>query len=80
MTGELIGFSREALAKINIRRIEFYKEFAKEYQNDATPMLVGGNVGPRGDVYDTGRIQDAAEAEEYHSEQVMTLKTRVLIW
>ena len=72
--GELIGFSREALAEINIRGIEFYKDFAREYQSDATPMLVGGSIGPRGDAYDTGRTEDAAEAEDYHSEQIITLK------
>ena len=27
--GELIGFSKEALAEINIRGIEFYKDFAR---------------------------------------------------
>ena len=29
--GELIGYSREALEEINIRGIEFYKDFAREY-------------------------------------------------
>ena len=47
--GELIGFSPEALAEINVRGIEFYKDFAREYQTDTTPMLVGGSIGPRGD-------------------------------
>ncbi len=72
--GELIGFSREALAEINVRGIEFYKDFAREYHSDATPMLVGGCVGPRGDAYDTGRTETAAEAEDYHSEQIITLR------
>lgn len=72
--GDLIGFSREALAEINIRGIEFYKDFAREYQSDKTPMLVGGSIGPRGDAYDTGRVENAAEAEDYHSEQIITLR------
>lgn len=72
--GELIGFSREALAEINIRGIEFYREFAREYHSDATPMIVGGCIGPRGDAYDSGRTENAGEAEDYHSEQIITLR------
>ena len=72
--GNMIGFSREALAEINIRGIEFYKDFAREYQTDTTPMLVGGSIGPRGDAYDIGRVESAAEAEDYHSEQIITLR------
>ncbi|WP_413718901.1 homocysteine S-methyltransferase family protein [Silicimonas sp. MF1-12-2] len=72
--GELIGFSREGLEEINIRGIEFYKDFAREYASDDTPMLVGGVIGPRGDAYNVGRTPDAAEAEDYHSEQIQTFK------
>lgn len=72
--GELIGFSREGLEEINIRGIEFYKDFAREYHSADTPMLVGGVIGPRGDAYDVGRTPDAAEAEDYHSEQILTFK------
>ncbi len=72
--GELIGFSREGLEEINMRGIEFYKDFAREYQSDETPMLVGGVIGPRGDAYNVARTPDAAEAEDYHSEQILTFK------
>jgi S-methylmethionine-dependent homocysteine/selenocysteine methylase len=72
--GELIGFSREALEEINISGIEFYKDFAREYDSPDTPMLVGGVIGPRGDAYNVGRTPDAAEAEDYHSEQILTFK------
>lgn len=72
--GELIGFSSEALEEINIRGIEFYKDFAKEYDSPETPMIVGGMIGPRGDAYNVGRTPDAAEAEDYHSEQILILK------
>ena len=72
--GALIGYSPEALAEINIRGIEFYRDFAREYHSAQTPMIVGGCIGPRGDAYNTGRTPDAAEAEDYHSEQIITLK------
>jgi homocysteine S-methyltransferase len=72
--GELIGFSREALEEINIRGIEFYRDFAREYASPDTPMLVGGVIGPRGDAYNIGRLPEAAEAEDYHSEQILTFR------
>lgn len=72
--GKLIGYSREGLEEINIRGIEFYKDFVREYDSPETPMIVGGMIGPRGDAYDTGHTLDAAEAEDYHSEQILTLK------
>jgi S-methylmethionine-dependent homocysteine/selenocysteine methylase len=71
--GELIGFSREALEEINIRGIAFYQDFAREYASAGLPMTVGGAIGPRGDAYNVGRTPDAAEAEDYHSEQIATL-------
>ncbi|CAN5176853.1 hypothetical protein BH10PSE17_BH10PSE17_05820 [soil metagenome] len=72
--GDLIGLSREALAEINIRGIEFYRDFAREYGSPDTPMLVGGAIGPRGDAYNVGRTPDEAEAEDYHAEQILTLR------
>ncbi len=72
--GTLIGFSQEALAEINIRGVEFYKNIAREYHSVETPMIVGGAIGPRGDAYQSGHKINAAEAEDYHSEQILTLK------
>ena len=72
--GELLGYSREGLAEINIRGIEFYKELAKEYETGDNPMPIGGVLGPRGDAYETGKAPEAAEAEDYHSEQIETFK------
>ena len=72
--GELLGYSRECLKEINIRGVDFYRDLAKDYETDETPMPLGGVIGPRGDAYDVGRTPDAAEAEDYHSEQIETLK------
>jgi homocysteine S-methyltransferase len=72
--GELTGYSRDALEEINIRGIQFYQDFAREYASPETPMPVGGVIGPRGDAYNVGRTPDAAEAEDYHSEQILTFQ------
>ncbi|RYE51308.1 MAG: homocysteine S-methyltransferase family protein [Hyphomicrobiales bacterium] len=72
--GDLTGFSREGLEEINIRGIEFYREFAREYASPRTPMIVAGAIGPKGDAYNIGRVPDAAEAEDYHSDQIQTMR------
>ncbi|MGI9480126.1 MAG: homocysteine S-methyltransferase family protein [Hyphomicrobiaceae bacterium] len=72
--GELIGYSQESLKEINIRGIELYRELADEYETNDNPMPVGGVIGPRGDAYRIGRTPNASEAEEYHAEQIETLK------
>lgn len=72
--GELIGYSREGLAELNIRGVEFYREIARSHDSPATPMLIAGAIGPRGDAYETGRVPEANEAEDYHADQIETLK------
>jgi len=72
--GDLLGYSRDGLAEINLRGIAFYRDLAREYETDDCPMPIGGVVGPRGDAYKIGRIMDAAEAEDYHAEQIETFR------
>lgn len=72
--GALTGYSREGLEEINLRGIEFYRDFAREYASDTTPMLVSGAIGPKGDAYSIGRLPDSAEAEDYHAEQIRTFR------
>jgi S-methylmethionine-dependent homocysteine/selenocysteine methylase len=72
--GELLGYSKEGLAEINARGIEYYQDMAKKYETDSSPMPIGGVIGPRGDAYDTGKTPEIAESEDYHSEQIEILK------
>lgn len=72
--GELLGYSRQGLKEIVIRGVEFYKDLARQYQTAHSPMPVSGVVGPRGDAYAIGHIMTAAEAQDYHAEQIETMK------
>lgn len=72
--GDLLGYSPEGLAEIVTRGIEFYKDLAGEYATDTCQMPVSGNIGPRGDAYDIGHIMEVDEAEDYHTEQIATMK------
>jgi S-methylmethionine-dependent homocysteine/selenocysteine methylase len=72
--GDLTGYSRQDLAKINAEGVDLYHELAREYDRPDTPVVVGGCIGPRGDAYEQGHQITADEAQEYHAEQMATLK------
>ncbi len=72
--GELLGYSAQGLKDITIQGIEFYKDLARQYETADSPMPISGVVGPRGDAYAVGHIMSADEAQDYHSEQLETMK------
>jgi homocysteine S-methyltransferase len=65
-----IGYSREALADANRRAIALMAQMRDEFETAQSPMVISGNIGPRGDGYSPDRIMSAQEAEAYHAEQV----------
>jgi len=72
--GALLGYSPDSLAEANLQSIAFLRDLAKEYANDIPAILVQGFVGPRGDAYQLNRTITEAEAEDYHSVQLATLR------
>lgn len=72
--GAKLGYSPHGLAQANIQSIEFLRELAGEYNGQIPRTLIGGTIGPRGDAYQLNRTITAAEAEDYHSVQLATLK------
>ncbi len=65
-----IGYSRVALADANRRSIALMAQMRDEFETAQSPMVISGNVGPRGDGYSPDRIMSAQEAEAYHAEQI----------
>ena len=72
--GELLGYSRAGLEEVVIQGIEFYQDLAREFESEDSPMPISGVVGPRGDAYSVGRVMGADEAQDYHAEQIGTMK------
>ncbi len=68
----LLGYNREQLADINHRGIKLMAKIRDEYALPQCPMVISGAIGPRGDGYQVGKKMTAAEAAQYHSEQVDT--------
>ncbi len=68
--GARLGYSERALAGINRRAIDLLVEIREEFETEASPMVISGCVGPRGDGYDPGDVMTPAEAEDFHARQV----------
>jgi S-methylmethionine-dependent homocysteine/selenocysteine methylase len=68
--GQKLGYSKEALAQANHDGITLMVELRNKYESAATPMVISGCVGPRGDGYDPGAVMSVAEAQDYHAAQV----------
>jgi len=72
--GDKLGYSRDGLADALLRSIGFLREVAQPYRGQVAEILIGGQVGPRGDAYSLNRTITADEAEDYHGFQLEVLK------
>ncbi len=67
-----LGYDEARLAEINRVAIEVMAEIRGEYETAASPMVISGNIGPRGDGYNPTALMSAAEAADYHGAQIAT--------
>jgi S-methylmethionine-dependent homocysteine/selenocysteine methylase len=65
-----IGYSRTALAGVNRKAIDLMLEMGAEFETPRSPMVISGNIGPRGDGYVPGQMMSAQQSEDYHGEQI----------
>lgn len=68
--GARIGYDRAALDDANRNAIALVLEIRGEHETPTTPMVVSGNIGPRGDGYRAETRMTAAEARAYHAPQI----------
>jgi S-methylmethionine-dependent homocysteine/selenocysteine methylase len=60
--------------KANRAAIDLMREIRNAYETDRAPMVISGQVGPRGDGYDPGKVMTPEEAEAYHAWQITVLR------
>lgn len=65
-----LGYDAKALAQINRRTIALMAQMRDELETAETPIVISGNIGPRGDGYAPDRTMSADEAQRYHAEQI----------
>ncbi|MGE0666818.1 MAG: homocysteine S-methyltransferase family protein [Sphingomonadales bacterium] len=68
--GDRLGYSDADMADVNRRSIALMEQVRARFATPASPMVISGNVGPRGDGYRAGSMMSAAEAEDYHARQI----------
>jgi S-methylmethionine-dependent homocysteine/selenocysteine methylase len=70
--GARLGYDADALAKVQRRAIVQLAKIRARYESPGSPIVVSGNLGPRGDGYRADARMSASEAEKYHGAQVAT--------
>lgn len=72
--GAKLGYSPDQLADALIRNVQFLRDVAAPFAGRIGQIMIGGQIGPRGDAYALNRTITAAEAEDYHAFQLQVLK------
>jgi homocysteine S-methyltransferase len=65
-----LGYSFDALEQVNRDAMDLLAELRFEHDTPQTPMVISGNIGPRGDGYKVENAMSAREAQDYHGWQV----------
>jgi len=70
--GSKLGYDDASLSEVNRRAVELLAGVRALRKPDSPPMVVSGNIGPRGDGYSPTSLMSADEARAYHSSQIDT--------
>lgn len=65
-----LGYSVEALAAANRAAIALLERIRADYEDQHTPVVISGCLGPRGDGYVPGELMSADQAQDYHLAQI----------
>ncbi len=65
-----LGYSPKQLKDLNRKAIRMLHDLRAEYETSATPIVISGCIGPRGDAYDASQALTANTAQHYHAEQI----------
>lgn len=68
--GNKLGYNQGQLAQANRSAIQMLEELRNELETLATPMVISGCVGPRGDGYAPGDLMGIEQAKIYHLQQI----------
>ena len=70
--GRKLGYDAVALADANRKAIGLMLEVRAASSSAKTPMVISGNLGPRGDGYSPGLRMNVDQARDYHTAQIET--------
>lgn len=70
--GARLGFSQDRLDAVNRISVQWAAELRDDFATIASPVVINGVIGPRGDGYRADNRMTADEAQDYHSQQIAT--------
>jgi homocysteine S-methyltransferase len=70
--GVKLGYAAAALDAANRKAIDLMLEIREAFEAPERPMVISGNIGPRGDGYRPDVRMSVDEAREYHAVQIDT--------
>jgi len=70
--GAKLGYDGAALDAANRKAIELMLEIRAMFEAPDRPMVISGNIGPRGDGYSPSRMMSITEARDFHAAQIDT--------
>jgi homocysteine S-methyltransferase len=68
--GARLGYDADALANVQRRAIAQLAKVRAQYETPRSPIVISGNLGPRGDGYRADARMSASQAQAYHGPQV----------
>ena len=74
--GAKLGYSADDIVAANRDAAQLMHDLRARHETAASPMVVSGCVGPRGDGYDPGQVMTALAAEDYHRLQIEAFRRR----
>jgi S-methylmethionine-dependent homocysteine/selenocysteine methylase len=70
-----LGYDAAALADAQRSSIAMLSDIRDAFETPSTPIVISGNIGPRGDGYVVDDRMSARAAFDYHSSQIQTFAT-----
>ena len=70
--GARIGYSEDEVAEANRRAVALMQDIRSACEDERSPFVISGCIGPEGDGYDPEHFLSADAAEAYHRHQVET--------
>jgi len=67
-----MGYNYLSLSLMNWKSIKLLEEIRQDFEEETSPIIISGCVGPRGDGYSPKHHMNSDEAEQYHSTQIAT--------
>ena len=68
--GAQLGYDTEQLEAVNRDSVALMEDIRYRHAGNAGPIIISGNIGPRGDGYVVTEKMSADEAAAYHGEQI----------